>query len=147
MSKLTWPASALAIALLAACAGSNDDDVTTSAATAPAPAASASAAPAPAAQPSAAPTPAPATPAPTSFTDAQLRSFAAAAVEINPIAAQLQTATPEQRTALVTQIRAALERNNIDEATYNAVASQAQADPTLATRIRTLHEQATAPNG
>jgi hypothetical protein len=75
------------------------------------------------------------------YTDAQLRSFAAAAVEIDPISRTLPTATAEQRTAAVTQIRAILARNNLDETTYNAIAAQAQADPALAARIRTLHQE------
>jgi hypothetical protein len=79
------------------------------------------------------------------YTDAQLRSFAAAAIAIEPIARQLTTATPEQRTAATTQIRTILASNNLDGATYNAIASRAQADPTFAARIETLHQ--TSPQG
>lgn len=90
-------------------------------------------------------TPAPGTAQPTTFTDAQLRSFAAAATAIQPLNAQLQTATPEQRTTIIAQIRATLTQNNLDGATYNAIAAQAQADPALAARISALGSGATAP--
>ncbi|WP_395646436.1 DUF4168 domain-containing protein [Terricaulis sp.] len=82
---------------------------------------------------------------PTTFTDAQLRSFAAAAFAIQPLNAQLQTATPEQRPAVVTQIRAILTQNNLDSTTYNAIAAQAQADPALAARITALSNGSSAP--
>ena len=83
--------------------------------------------------------PAPATPAaPATYTDAQLRSFAAAAHDIQPLNTQLTSGTPEQRTAAVTQVRAILQRNNLDEATYNAIAAQAQSDPAFAARISAL---------
>jgi len=81
----------------------------------------------------------PATPAtPATFTDAQLRSFAAAAREIQPINAQLTSGTPEQRTAATTQVRSILQRNNLDGATYNAIAAKAQAEPAFAARIASL---------
>ena len=58
-----------------------------------------------------------------------------AAAQINPIAQGLTTATPEQRTEAATQIRSILTANNLDADTYNAIASQAQTDAALATRI------------
>ena len=130
MSKFSWLAAA-AVTALAACAGTQDTETQASAA-------SAVQTPAPQTAPMTSPPAAtPATPA--TYTDAQLRSFAAAAREINPLNAQVATATPEQRAALVVQIRDILARNNIDSATYNAIASQAQADPALATRIAGLN--------
>ena len=113
MSKFSGLAAAGAAALLAACAGAGGMRAEADAAGASATA---------------------------TYTDAQLRSFASAAVEIDPISRTLATATPEQRTAAVTRIRTILARNNIDEATYNAIAARASADPTFAARIRTLHE-------
>jgi hypothetical protein len=68
-----------------------------------------------------------------------LRAFAAASVEIDPISRTLASQTPEQRTAATEQIRQILQRNNLDSATYNAIASRAQADPALASRIASLH--------
>lgn len=97
-------------------------------------------------QPPATP-PAPATPAmpaaPTTFTDAQLQSFVTASQQIQPLNTQLATATPEQRTALAGQIRAILQANNLDGATYNAIATQAQSDQALAARLAALQ---TPPN-
>lgn len=149
MSRSFWLIAASALTL-AACAGAPREQtaVTT------APRASASTAtpmptnPPPQAQP-ATPSPqaqaAPGPVQPTTFTDAQLRSFSAAATAIQPLNAQLQTATPEQRTTIIAQIRAALTQNNLDGATYNAIAAQAQADPALAARITALSSGATAP--
>lgn len=82
---------------------------------------------------------------PTSFTDAQLRSFAAAAKEIQPINAQLTSGTPEQRAAATAQVRQILARNNLDGATYNAIAAQAHADPALAQRIAALSTPSNSP--
>lgn len=76
---------------------------------------------------------------PDTFNDTTLRSFAAASVEIQPITATLATATPEQRTQATEQIRQILQRNNLDSATYNAIASRAQADATFAARIASLN--------
>jgi hypothetical protein len=88
----------------------------------------------------------PATPAaPTTFTDAQLQSFVTASQQIQPLNAQLATATPEQRTALAGQIRGVLQQNNLDGATYNAIATQAQSDQALAARLAAL--QAPPTNG
>ncbi|MGD9980255.1 MAG: DUF4168 domain-containing protein [Hyphomonadaceae bacterium] len=76
---------------------------------------------------------------PDTFTDATLRAFAAASVEIEPITRTLATATPEQRTQATEQIRQILQRNNLDSATYNAIAARAQSDTTFAARIASLH--------
>lgn len=120
-----------------------------------APAPQASVAPAPQAQAMPAPqqetqaAPAPAAPtapnvAPTSFTDAQLQSFVTASRQIEPLNRQVQAAAPEQRAQLATQIRAVLTQNNLDGATYNAIATRAQSDQALASRIAALQ---TNPNG
>lgn len=101
-------------------------------------------APMPQQEAQAAPPPAPAV-APTSFTDAQLQSFVTASRQIEPLNRQVQTATPEQRTALATQIRGILTANNLDGATYNAIATRAQSDPALAQRIASM--QGGNPNG
>lgn len=129
MSRYSWLAAAAALAFTAACASDGGDmaaDTMSNSADAMAPS---SAPPAPMHD---------ATPASGTFTDDQLRSFAAASTEINPIAGTLSTATPEQRTAGADQIRAILQRNNLDVDTYNAIASQAQSDPAFAERIRSL---------
>jgi hypothetical protein len=84
---------------------------------------------------------------PGTFTDANLRAFAAASVEIEPINRSLATASAEQRTQATERIRAILARHNLDGATYNAIAARAQSDPAFAARIRALHEQAATPNG
>jgi hypothetical protein len=74
----------------------------------------------------------------TTYTDAQLQSFASASAEIDPINRTLASASAEQRTAATAQIRGILQRNNLDSATYNAIAAQAQTDTALAARINTL---------
>lgn len=76
---------------------------------------------------------------PNTFSDQTLRSFAAASIEIDPISRGLATATPEQRTQATEQIRQILQRNNLDSATYNAIASRAQADTAFAARIAQLN--------
>jgi hypothetical protein len=76
---------------------------------------------------------------PDTFSDETLRAFAAASVEIDPISRSLATATPEQQTQATEQIRQILARNNLDSATYNAIAARAQSDPTFAARIAALH--------
>lgn len=81
----------------------------------------------------------PATTAPSTFTDTQLQAFATASVEIDPINRTITAnSTADQRTAAATQIRAILQRNNLDQATYNAIASRAQADTVFAARIAAL---------
>lgn len=82
---------------------------------------------------------------PDTFSDETLRAFAAASVEIDPISRSLAGQTPEQQAQATEQIRQILQRNNLDSATYNAIASRAQADPTLAARIATLHRANTQP--
>ncbi len=126
MSRYSWLAAAAAVAFAAACAGSDADDVAESMTSRTADSMAPSAAPPMH------------TPQATTYTDAQLRSFAAASQEINPIAGTLSTATPEQRATATEQIRGILTRNNLDPATYNAIASQAQSDPSFAARIRSL---------
>ena len=76
---------------------------------------------------------------PDTFSDETLRAFAAASIEIDPISRSLAGQTPEQQTQATEQIRQILQRNNIDSATYNAIAARAQADPALAARIASLH--------
>lgn len=80
----------------------------------------------------------PAAPGAAAYTDAQLQSFAAASNEIDPISRSLQGATPEAQAQAATQIRAILQRNNLDGATYNSIAGAAQSDPALAQRIASL---------
>lgn len=69
------------------------------------------------------------------FTEAQVQAFASASLQIDPINRSLATATPEERSAAAQQIRDILARNNLDGATYNAIATRAQADQALAARI------------
>jgi hypothetical protein len=109
----------------------------------PAPQAEA-ATPAPQQEAQVAPSPAPAA-APTSFTDAQLQSFVTASRQIEPLNRQVATASPDQRAQLATQIRAILTQNNLDGATYNAIATRAQTDQALASRIAAI--QTGASNG
>ncbi|MEQ1493408.1 MAG: DUF4168 domain-containing protein [Terricaulis sp.] len=54
-------------------------------------------------------------------------------------------ATPEQQATATAQIREILTRNNLDGVTYNAIAAQAQRDPTFAQRIASLNQA--NPNG
>jgi hypothetical protein len=72
------------------------------------------------------------------YTDVQLRSFAAASHDIAPLNAQLTSSDAATKSAAVAQVRAILARNNLDSATYNAIAAQAQADPAFAARIAAL---------
>jgi hypothetical protein len=127
MSRHSWLAAAAAVAFTAACAGSDAGNVAESTSAGTANTMAPSAAPAPMHTPQA-----------TTFTDAQLRSFAAATQEINPIAGTLSTATPEQRATATEQIRGILARNEMDVDTYNAIAAQARSDPALVERIRSL---------
>ena len=149
MSYSSWLVAAVSAAALSACAGNGADtssDLTQSAAPATTQSQSTQTQSAQTTTPQAAqPTTPPAQPA--SYTDAQLRSFAAAALEIQPITQTLPTATPEQRTAAADQIRAILTRHNLDGATYNAIAAQAQADPAFAARIVALAPPAQPPSG
>ena len=81
---------------------------------------------------------------PDTFSDDSLRAFAQASIEIQPLTNSLSTATPEQQAQVTEQIRQILERNNLDGATYNAIAQRAQSDETFAARIQDLHRQAQA---
>ncbi|MEZ5959089.1 MAG: DUF4168 domain-containing protein [Hyphomonadaceae bacterium] len=81
---------------------------------------------------------------PDTFSEANLRAFAAASIEIEPVTAGLATATPEQQAQATEQIRQILERNNLDSTTYNAIATRAQAEPAFAQRIQEVHRQAQA---
>lgn len=130
MLKLSSLAFLAAVAL-AACAGHQDMQAQTSTA------AAAPMQPTPQAAPT--PTTAQTPTAPGTYTDPQLRSFAAASREIDPLNHQLATATSAQRTTLIAQIRDILQRYNIDSATYNAIAAQAQTDPALAARIAAMN--------
>lgn len=136
MTRLLWTSAAVSgLALLGACAGQSADD---------APVAAAAAAPALQAQPQQPVAPPPQTTT-GAFTDAQVQSFAAASFEIDPINRQLATATPEQRTQAAEQIRAILTRNNLDGATYNAIATAAQSDQALSARIAAARAAQPAP--
>lgn len=74
-------------------------------------------------------TPAPRAESPsTSFTDVQLRSYAAAKGEIDGLG---QNASASQRSAV-------LQRHNIDAATYASIERAARQDRTLAQRIASL---------
>ncbi len=85
--------------------------------------------------------------APDTFADSNLRTFAAASVEIDPITQSLSTATPEQQAQATEQIRQILDRNNLDSTTYNAIAARAQAEPAFAQRIQMLYREDTSANG
>lgn len=80
-----------------------------------------------------------------SFTEDQLRAFAAASAEIDPISRAVPTMSAEQRAEAATRIQAILQQNNLDSDTYNAIASRAQTDATLAARIDALRAPAAAP--
>ena len=79
---------------------------------------------------------------PASMSDAQLRAFVAAREEITPLQQGFAAQTPEQRTQATEQIRQILERNNLDSATYNAIAARAQAEPAFAQHIQDVHRLA-----
>jgi len=82
----------------------------------------------------------------TTFTDAQLQAFVAASAEIDPLNRQIAAAPAEQRAQIGAQIRAALQRHNLDIDTYNGIAARAQTDQALAQRIAQLRAQpATTP--
>ena len=168
MSRLSWLAAAAALSLTAACVHDDSTSASSSAATRTASTTertttTTTTTPSTSSTPSASTTttqttttqsaqattpPAATTPAtPGTYTDTQLRSFVTASAEIDPLNRQLATATGEQRAAIVGQIRASLERNAIDSATYNAIAAQAQTDTALATRIASLRSPTTTPQG
>jgi hypothetical protein len=81
----------------------------------------------------------------TNFSDAQLQAFVAASAQIDPLNRQLATATPEQRTQIGTQIRAALSQHSLDIDTYNGIAARAQTDQALGQRIAQLRAAQPAP--
>ena len=142
MSRISWIVAACSVAALSvsACAsnGSNDDLAQSAA---PAAQAQQAEPAAPASNELAAPNTTAST-----YSDVQLQAFVTAAAQINPIAQGLTTATPEQRTEAATQIRAILAANSLDADTYNAIASQAQTDAALATRIAALQNAQPAPS-
>lgn len=78
----------------------------------------------------------------TSFTDAQLQSFVAASAEIDPLNRTLAAAPEAERAEIGAQIRAALDRHNLDMETYNGIAARAQTDQQLAQRIAQLRNAA-----
>src|SRR5262249_21849937 len=128
MLKPIVPALAAFALLGAACMHTGEDQANSSAATAP------PAAPAP----EAAPPPSASVPTAGAYTDDQLRAFVAASAQVDPINHSLATAAPAQRAALVAQIRTVLQQHNLDAATYNAIAAQAQTDTALASRIAAI---------
>lgn len=74
----------------------------------------------------------------TNFTDAQLQAFVRASAEIDPLNRQITSASAEQRAQIGAQIRAALQRYNLDIETYNQIAARAQTDQALGQRITQL---------
>jgi len=82
----------------------------------------------------------------TTFTDAQLQAFVAASAEIDPLNRSVATAIEQQRAQIGEQIRAALQRHNLDIETYNGIAARAQTDQALAARVAQLRAaQTTSP--
>ncbi len=83
----------------------------------------------------------------TSFTDAQLQAFVAASAEIDPLNRQIAAAPEAERAQIGAQIRAALQRHNLDIDTYNGIAARAQTDQALGQRIAQLRaaQPATTP--
>jgi hypothetical protein len=77
-------------------------------------------------------------------TDAELRNFAAARVEIEPLNARPQT-TDAERQATLTQMRASLERHSLTGLRYNEIVAAVQADPALQRRLAALSPQRSAP--
>ena len=78
------------------------------------------------------------------FTDAQLRAFAEASLEIDPISRQFAAAPPAEQQRLATEMRDILARYELDGSAYNAIASAAQTDAELAARIAALQVAAQA---
>jgi hypothetical protein len=70
-------------------------------------------------------------------TDAELRNFAAARAQIEPLNARPQT-TDAERQAALTEMRAVLQRNNLTGARYNEIVAAVQADPALQQRLAAL---------
>lgn len=121
MTRFQLLAAAAAAALGAACAG-NGANTTAASATATAP----STAQAQTQTQSA------------SYTDAQLRAYAAAKTEIEPLQATLATQTPEQQSQTRQQIAAILQRNNLSADQFNGIARMANEDRTFASRLAGL---------
>ncbi len=69
------------------------------------------------------------------FSDAQVASFAAASVEIDPVARDLANASETEQAEGAEHIRQILDRHGLDGATYTAIATTAQTDPDLQQRI------------
>ena len=74
-----------------------------------------------------------------SFSEAQLHDFARASVELDELKRGLgdNPSADEQRRA-ASEAQTVLQRHNMDAATYNAIASSANADEALAQRIREM---------
>lgn len=155
MARFLAPSAAAVLVSLAvgACASNKGADA---ASTEAAPAATAAAPQAPSADEPQATNPVSPTspvPGPTSFTEAQVRSFAQASVEVDQVQARhqsgLSSGTAEQqaaaRQAMNVELAAVLQRHSIDPATYNNIARAARSDPALAQRITALRAQAGAP--
>ena len=77
------------------------------------------------------------------YSDSQLHDFAGASVELDQLKRGLgdNPSTDEQQRA-ATEAQAVLQRHNMDAATYNAIASRANADEALAQRIMRMRENA-----
>ncbi|MGE0740339.1 MAG: DUF4168 domain-containing protein [Hyphomonadaceae bacterium] len=78
---------------------------------------------------------APQTQQPTTFTDAQLRSYVAAREEIEPLQANFASQTPEQQRATTAEITAVIERHGLTPVQFNAVARMANTDQAFASRL------------
>lgn len=72
---------------------------------------------------------------PASFTDAQLRSYAAARDEITPLQETFGAQTPERQQQITAEIAAIQQRHSIDPTTYNQIARAANEDRTFAARL------------
>ncbi|WP_395646435.1 hypothetical protein [Terricaulis sp.] len=78
------------------------------------------------------------------YTDAQLRSYAAASAEVEHINSGLGASpSASARTQADTQIGAVLQRNNLDRTTYDAIAARARTDTALSARIAALRAPTT----
>jgi|GEM_PF-2691793 len=80
-------------------------------------------------------------------TDEKLRAFVAASREIQPLTANLATASEAEREQVSTQIGAILSRHNIDSNLYNAIAVEAQSNQALAARIAAVTQPSATPQG
>ncbi|HVY86985.1 MAG TPA: DUF4168 domain-containing protein [Caulobacterales bacterium] len=93
-------------------------------------------------QPSAAAPAQGAAPSNSNFSDAQLRNFAQASVEIDRIKQQTQSngATPDS----AAQMRSVLQQHQLNAADYNNIVAALQTNPALAQRVATLRAEAGA---